>query len=424
MKKLLEELFPICRSITGKGFLKSLKIIKKSSPEIKIKSFNSGKKVFDWMVPNEWNVKSANIKNEDGKVIIDFKKHNLHLVSYSSAVKNKKISTKDLLRRIHTLPKQPNVIPYVTSYYKKYWGFCLEHKNKKKLFKNKKEIFTVNIDSSINSNGKMNYGEFLLKGKSKKEILISTYLCHPSMANNELSGPLVLESLIRYFKKKNNNYSLRFLILPETIGSIAYLQNHYKHLKKNVIGGYVLTCLGDKGKFSYLKSKEDDSISNSIVERYFNRKKILYKKYSYLKRGSDERQYNSVNINLQIGSLMRSKYGTFPEYHTSADDLNFVTPGQLKKSVQIVKDIIEEFMSIKIPITKIFCEPHLTKYGLYRSLSTKNFDLDSRNILNFLSYCDGKKDLVIISKKINLKIKQVNRIFKILKKKKIINEIT
>jgi len=202
MKKLLEELFPICRSITGKGFLKSLKIIKKSSPEIKIKSFNSGKKVFDWMVPNEWNVKSANIKNEDGKVIIDFKKHNLHLVSYSSAVKNKKISTKDLLRRIHTLPKQPNVIPYVTSYYKKYWGFCLEHKNKKKLFKNKKEIFTVNIDSSINSNGKMNYGEFLLKGKSKKEILISTYLCHPSMANNELSGPLVLESLIRYFKKK------------------------------------------------------------------------------------------------------------------------------------------------------------------------------------------------------------------------------
>jgi aminopeptidase-like protein len=424
MKKLLEELFPICRSITGKGFLKSLKIIKKSSPEIKIKSFNSGKKVFDWMVPNEWNVKSANIKNEDGKVIIDFKKHNLHLVSYSSAVKNKKISTKDLLRRIHTLPKQPNVIPYVTSYYKKYWGFCLEHKNKKKLFKNKKEIFTVNIDSSINSNGKMNYGEFLLKGKSKKEILISTYLCHPSMANNELSGPLVLESLIRYFKKKNNNYSLRFLILPETIGSIAYLQNHYKHLKKNVIGGYVLTCLGDKGKFSYLKSKEDDSISNSIVERYFNRKKILYKKYSYLKRGSDERQYNSVNINLQIGSLMRSKYGTFPEYHTSADDLNFVTPGQLKKSVQIVKDIIEEFMSIKIPITKIFCEPHLTKYGLYRSLSTKNFDLDSRNILNFLSYCDGKKDLVIISKKINLKIKQVNRIFKILKQKKIINEIT
>ena len=424
MKKLLEELFPICRSITGKGFLKSLKIIKKSSPEIKIKSFNSGKKVFDWMVPNEWNVKSANIKNEDGKVIIDFKKHNLHLVSYSSAVKNKKISTKDLLRRIHTLPKQPNVIPYVTSYYKKYWGFCLEHKNKKKLFKNKKEIFTVNIDSSINSNGKMNYGEFLLKGKSKKEILISTYLCHPSMANNELSGPLVLESLIRYFKKKNNNYSLRFLILPETIGSIAYLQNHYKHLKKNVIGGYVLTCLGDKGKFSYLKSKEDDSIPNSIVERYFNRKKILYKKYSYLKRGSDERQYNSVNINLQIGSLMRSKYGTFPEYHTSADDLNFVTPGQLKKSVQIVKDIIEEFMSIKIPITKIFCEPHLTKYGLYRSLSTKNFDLDSRNILNFLSYCDGKKDLVIISKKINLKIKQVNRIFKILKQKKIINEIT
>ena len=424
MKKLLEELFPICRSITGEGFLKSLKIIKKNSPEISIKSFNSGKKVFDWMVPSEWNVKSANIKNEDGKVIIDFKKHNLHLVSYSSAVKNKKISTKDLLRRIHTLPKQPNVIPYVTSYYKKYWGFCLEHKNKKKLFKNKKEIFTVNIDSSINSNGKMNYGEFLLKGKSKKEILISTYLCHPSMANNELSGPLVLESLIRYFKKKNNNYSLRFLILPETIGSIAYLQNHYKHLKKNVIGGYVLTCLGDKGKFSYLKSKEDDSISNSIVERYFNRKKILYKKYSYLNRGSDERQYNSVNINLQIGSLMRSKYGTFPEYHTSADDLNFVTPGQLKKSFQIVKDIIEEYMSIKIPITKIFCEPHLTKYGLYRSLSTKDVDLDSRNILNFLSYCDGKKDLVIISKKINLKIKQVNRIFKILKQKKIINEIT
>lgn len=424
MKKLLKELYPICRSITGKGFLKSLKIIKKKSPEIMIKSLNSGKKVFDWKIPNEWNVKNANVKNEKGEIIIDFKKHNLHLVSYSIAVKNKKISTNDLLSRVHTLPKQPNVIPYVTSYYKKYWGFCLEHNNLKKFFKNKKEIFTVNIDTSLKSNGKMYYGECFIRGKSKKEVLISTYLCHPSMANNELSGPIVLESLIRYFKKKNNNYSLRFLILPETIGSIAYIYNNYDYLKKNVIGGFVLTCLGDKGKFSYLKSKEDDSISNSIVKEYFIKKGISYKEYSYLDRGSDERQYNSVGINLQIGSLMRSKYGTFQEYHTSADNLKFVTPKQLKKSFKVVKGIIDEFMSVKIPITKIYCEPHLTKYGLYRTLSTKDLDLNSRNILNFLSYCDGKKDLVIISKKINLNLNQVYKIFKTLKQKKIIKEIS
>jgi|TARA_B110000259_G_C14032391_1_gene407313 aminopeptidase-like protein len=423
MKKLLNTLFPICRSITGKGFLDSLKIIKKDIPEIKIKSFRSGKKVFDWKIPQEWNVKDAFIKNDKGKKIIDFKKNNLHLVSYSTPVKNKILSIKELKSRIHSIPTQPNVIPYITSYYKKYWGFCLDHDTKKKLFKEKNKKFIINIDTRFKKNGKMNYGECYIEGKSKKEILISTYLCHPSMANNELSGPIVWKYLIGYFKKKINKYSIRFVILPETIGSIAYLSKNHKILKKNIIGGYVLTCLGDKGGFSYLNTKDDDTLSNLIVDRYFTKKKITYKKYTYLYRGSDERQYNSPGIDLPIGSIMRSKYATFPEYHTSADNLKFVKPKYLMRSFTVIRDIINEFMSTKIPITTVMCEPHLSKHNLYPTLSTKMIDLNSRNILNFLSYCDGKKDLVIIAKKINLKLSEAFKIYKVLKNKKIIKEI-
>ena len=302
-------------------------------------------------------------------------------------------------------------------------GFCLDYNNKKKLFKEKNKKFIVNIDTSFKKNGKMNYGECYIKGKSNKEILISTYLCHPSMANNELSGPIVWKHLIKYFKKKINKYSIRFVILPETIGSIAYLSKNYKVLKKNIIGGYVLTCLGDKGEFSYLNTKDDDTLSNLIVDRYFTKKKTTYKKYSYLNRGSDERQYNSPGINLPIGSIMRSKYATFPEYHTSADNLKFVKPKYLMKSFTVIRDIINEFMNTKIPITTVMCEPHLSKHNLYPTLSTKMIDLNSRNILNFLSYCDGKKDLVIIAKKINLKLTETFKIYKILKNKKIIKEI-
>ena len=419
MKKLLKKLFPICRSITGKGLLKSLKIIKDKNKLIKIKSFKSGTRVFDWKIPPEWNVKDAYIANEKNERVVDFKKNNLHLISYSIPIK-KKIKVSELMSRIHSLPKQMNYIPYLTSYYKKYWGFAIKHNLKEKLFKNKKEKFFVNIETKFNRNGKMHYAECLIKGKSKKEILITTYLCHPSMANNELSGPIVWKYLLEYFKKKKNRYSLRFVITPETIGSISYISKNYKSLKANIIGGYVLTCLGDKGDFSYLNSRNENSISDLVVSRYFDKKNIKYKNYSYLDRGSDERQYNHPKIDLSLGSIMRTKYGKFSQYHTSGDNLDFVKSKNLKKSFKVCKEIIEEFMKIHIPENKISCEPFLTKHNLYPTLSTKKVDKTSKNILNFLSYSDGKNDLISIAKKIQLSLSQTKKIYKILILKRLI----
>ena len=419
MQKLLEKLFPICRSITGRGLHKSLLILKGKSKHIKIKSFKSGTKVFDWKVPPEWNVKDAYIENEKGKRIIDFNKNNLHLISYSEPLK-KKMKVSNFISRIHSLPNQKNYIPYITSYYKKYWGFCIKHSLKKKLFKNKNDKFLININSKFNKKGKMHYAECFIKGQSKKEILITSYLCHPSMANNELSGPIIWKYLLEYFKKRKNNYSLRFVITPETIGSISYISKNLKSLKENVIGGYVLTCLGDKGSFSYLNSKNGNSLSDLVVRRYFKKKKLKYKNYSFLERGSDERQYNHPKINISLGSIMRTKYGKFPQYHTSADNLNFVKSKKLNESFKVCKQIIEEFMKIQIPENLISCEPFLTKYNMYPTLSTKKIDKESRNIINFLSYSDGKNDLISIAEKIQLNYIQTERIHKMLIKKKLI----
>ena len=235
-------LFPINRSITGKGTLKSLKLIQKEIPKLKIKKIKSNSKVFDWKIPPEWNVKKAFVKDKFGKKIIDIEVNNLHLVGYSSPVE-KKISKKQLLKRIYSIKKQPNAIPYVTSYYKRYWGFCLSYNQKKKIIKkyNDNDKFIVKIDSNYKKNGNLNYGEVILPGKEKKEILISTYICHPQMANNELSGPLVVTALVKHFIKRKNEKTLRFIFVPETIGSIAYLNKNFKILKKYVKDEWV--CL-------------------------------------------------------------------------------------------------------------------------------------------------------------------------------------
>ncbi len=420
MKKILKKLFPICRSITGNGFLKSLNILKKELKELKIKHFRSGEKVFDWKIPAEWNVDDAYVFDlETKKKIIDFKENNLHLVSYSHPL-DKIISGKDLLKKIHSLPDQPAYIPYVTSYYKKTWGFCVKHSLKQRLKKQTKKKYRVFINSRFNSKGKMNYGEFYIRGKSKKEILISTYLCHPSMANNELSGPIVGIFVMKKLKKIKLKYSLRFLIIPETIGSISYISKNLNRLKKNVIAGYVLTCLGDSKDFSYLNSREEDTLSDKVAKKYFLTKKIKFKNYSYLHRGSDERQYNSPGVDLPIGSIMRSKYNTYKEYHTSADNLDFVNEKNLSKSVDVVCGIIEKINQNDFPISKIKCEPFLTKYNLYPTTSIKRKSSTSEDIINFLAYCDGNNDLIDISKKINIPLDKVNKIFNLLLKNKIV----
>ena len=439
-----KRLFPICRSITGNGVRKTLIIIRDYLPKLKIFEVKSGTKVFDWKVPPEWNVKNAYVKDKYGKKIIDFKNNNLHLVGYSIPTK-KLITKKELFLHLHTIKQQPNAIPYVTSYYKKYWGFCVSHKDKEiftKKYRNNKDLFEININSSSNKKGSLSYGELIIPGQSKKEIFISTYICHPSMANNELSGPLVAISLARYFSSiKKNKRTLRFIFVPETIGSITYLSRNYKKLKKNVIGGYNLTCIGDERRYSFLPTKNGNTLSDNAAMEAFDDLKLKYKTYSFLDRGSDERQYNSPGIDLPIASIMRSKYGTYPEYHTSLDDFNLVTEKGLEGGFKIARraiailmnsDLKNKKFNVKkvqrknklIPRNLILCEPHMSKRGLYPSLNTKKvsqYKKKSVNFMNFLQYADGKNDLADISNFIKLSFGQTSKIFKILLKKKLIS---
>ena len=415
-------LFPLCRSITGNGIKETLNIIKKEFPKLKIYSVKSGTKVFDWKIPPEWNIKTAYVIDKFGEKIIDFSENNLHLVGYSTPI-NKTLTKKKLFKKIHSIPAQPDAIPYITSYYKKYWGFCVSHNNKMKFQKKYKDTdkFKVVIDSSLNKRGKLNYGEIFLKGKSKQEILISTYICHPSLANNELSGPIVSLALIKYFSKfKRLNKSIRFIFIPETIGSITFLSRNLNNLKKNLIGGYNLSCIGDDRQYSCMLSKYENTLADIALIESFKKLKINYKIYSFLKRGSDERQYNSPGIDLPIASIFRSKYGEYPEYHTSLDNFKLVTKSGIYGGFKVAKTAIRILINKIIPINRILCEPQMGKRGLYSNLSTKNVNIFSRRLMNFLQYSDGKNDLFKISKLIKLKMSEVLKIYKILKKEKLV----
>ncbi len=413
-------LFPICRSITGKGLLQTLKIIKKEFPKLKIYNVNSGTKAFDWKVPAEWNIKDAYVLDKNNKKIIDFKANNLHLVGYSVPI-NKYLSKKELFDNIHSLPKYPDAIPYVTSYYKKYWGFCLSHKKKLQLLKkyHSSDRFRVLINSNLNPNGNLNYGELILKGQCKQEILISTYVCHPSMANNELSGPIVSMSLINYFSKlKKLEKTIRFIFIPETIGSIVYLKKNLNNLKKNLVGGFNLSCIGDERQHSCMLSKYQNSLSDkSIIEAYKNLN-LKHKIYSFLERGSDERQYNSPGIDLGISSIFRSKYAEYPEYHTSLDNFDLVTLKGVQGGFNVAKTAIKILLKKIVPKNKILCEPNMGKRGLYPTISLGG--RPSEDIMNFLIYADGKNDLGTISKYINKNYSTTKKLYKFLKMKKLI----
>ena len=414
-----KDLFPINRSITGPGVRDTLNYINKKFPDLKIHKVKSGTKAFDWIVPNEWIIKDAYIKDKNGNKIIDFRKNNLHVIGYSSPI-NKVINLKKLKPNLFSLPNKPNAVPYLTSYYKHRWGFCLTHKQKLKLKNGNYKVF---IDSKIKP-GYLNYGELIIPGKSKKEIILSTNICHPSMANNELSGPVVSMALAKWISSiKNRRYSYRILFLPETIGSIVFLSRNLKALKKNTLAGFVLTCMGDERIFSYLPSRSGDTLADKAAKNVLNYSLKKYKEYSYLDRGSDERQYCSPKINLPFCSVMRSKYGTYPEYHTSLDNLKLVTPKGLEGSYQVLKKIIE-LIEVNYKYDNIiYCEPNLGKRGMYPTLSDGSTPRESLIITNILAYADGDNDLFDISNLINEDAEIVNKIIKKLLKNKLIKRI-
>ena len=417
-----KDLFRINRSITGNGVRKTLLLMQDKIPELKIKKINCGKKVYDWKIPAEWIIKEAYVLDKNKKKIIDFKKNNLHVVGYSKPI-NKILYKKALLKKIHSLRRLPNAIPYMTSYYKRDWGFCISYKQKKQLENeySDSDKFFVKIKSNFKKKGHLNYGEVILKGASKKEILISTYICHPSMANNELSGPLVSVLLINYFKKKKLNKTLRFVFIPETIGSIGYIYNNYEKLKKNVIGGYNLSCIGDNRMHSCMFSKNKGAPSDeAIIDSYKKLKIKDYKIYPFLERGSDERQYNSPGIDLNISSIFRTKYMKYKEYHTSLDDFKLVTIKGITGGFKVAKTSIEILQKLIIPEYRLYCEPFLQKRGIYNNLFLKKNSLNVKDVLNFLQYANGKNTLQKISKEIKLSLSKSYELYKFLLSKKLI----
>ena len=390
------------RSLTGSGVRETLEAIKLEVPTLKTKSFSSGLKVFDWEIPMEWNVNYAYIIDPNGNKICDFSTNNLHLIGYSEPIEVD-LQLSDLQDHLYSLPEQPDAIPYITSYYEQRWGFCISERQRRKL---PEGIYKVRISIS-KIIGTLDIGEIFIPGVNKKEIFLSTYICHPSMANNEISGITVSTFIAKYLTKRSNlRHSYRFVFLPETIGSITYIYHNLKKMKKNIIAGFNLTCIGDERNYSYLPSRSGDVLSDRAALHVLENEYPGYKKYSWLDRGSDERQYCSPGIDLPIASLMRTKYGEYPEYHTSLDDLiNVVTANGLMGGFDLVRKVIEVLEMDITARPKMLCEPMMSKRHLYPTLSTKSVYSDIRLRMNIISYLDGKKSLLDIANLLGKPIK-------------------
>lgn len=405
--QLATKLWPINRSLTGNGVRETLNILKQILPELVIHEIPSGTNVFDWTIPNEWNVEEAWIIGPDGSRIVDFKDNNLHLVGYSIPC-DLELSLEELNKHLYSLPEQPTAIPYITSYYSSRWGFCLKDEVRKKLVPG---LYKVHIKSSL-APGSLTYGELKISGKSTQEIFLSTYVCHPSMANNELSGPTVTTYLAKWIKENiNRKYSYRIVFIPETIGSIAYLSRNIDEMKKNIIAGFNITCIGDDRAYSYLPSRAGNTLADQAACHVLKHHAPKFYKYSYLDRGSDERQYCAPGVDLPVASIMRTKYAEYPEYHTSLDDLSVITPEGLQGGFDVLKKAIEAIELNCIPKVQVFCEPQLGKRGLYPTLSTKESSDQVRTMMDFLAYCDGKHTLLEIAEIINVPIEDLRSIF-------------
>ena len=414
MLKWAKDLYPICRSITGEGTRKTLSYFKKINPEFKNIKFKTGQKVFDWIIPKEWNIRDAYLEHESGKRFAEFKKTNLHVVGYSSPV-NKTLSKKELLNHIYTQKDQPDSIPYVTSYYKERWGFCLSENQKNELPDGNYKVF---IDSDLKK-GSLDLSHAILKGKSKKEIFFSSYVCHPSMANNELSGPVLLNAIMKYIKSNypKPNYTYRFVLLPETIGSIAYLSKFKKILKLNMLCGFNLTCAGDERGYCYTSSRLGKTLADEAIKAALIGLENV-KEYSFLKRGGDERQYCAPGIDLPFCVFSRSK--EYPEYHTDKDNFDLVTQKGLMGSFNVIKKIVDAVEIGLYPKTLMLGEPNLGKRDLYPTLSQKGKYDHTRLMLHLIAYSDGKTNLFKIAQILKTSLYELVKTYEILKSKKIL----
>ena len=392
----VSDLFPICRSLTGNGVRETLRYIQNHIP-IQIHEVDSGTPVFDWVIPDEWNIVDAYIKDPNGRKIVDFKQNNLHVVGYSVPI-NKKITLEELQPHLHSIEDMPEAIPYITSYYKKNWGFCLPHTQRQTL---KPGTYQVCIDSALKP-GKLTYGELILPGETTEEVFLSTYVCHPSMANNELSGPALATWLAKWAMSQPRRYTYRVIFIPETIGSLTYLSKNLSVLQKNMIAGFNLTCLGDDRCYSFLPSRNGATLADKVAQNILHFKHPNFIRYTFLDRGSDERQYCSPGVDLPVTSIMRSKYHAYPEYHTSLDNLDLVSPAGLEGSYDVLKACLQLIEANDIYKATCLGEPQLGKYGLYPTVSTRDSALLTQAVRDFLAFADGKTDLIEISNTIQI----------------------
>lgn len=393
---LMRELYPICRSITGDGFRQTLARLQKEVP-LEVHEVPSGTKVFDWTVPREWSIRDAYVKNSSGDRVIDFRRHNLHVVNYSVPVQGK-MSLAQLRPHLHTLPDQPDLIPYRTSYYKEAWGFCLPHRQLEQM---PEDEYEVCIDSTL-QDGHLTYGECLLKGASAQEVLISCHACHPSLCNDNLSGVTVATFLAKHLAQVPLRYSYRFLFIPGTIGSITWLSLNEDRARA-IAHGLVLTCIGDRGNFTYKKSRRGNAEIDLAVGHILKHSGRDYTTVEFSPYGYDERQYCSPGFDLAVGCLMRSPHGEFAEYHTSADNLDFVDPAALADSfakILSVFDVLEHNRTYMNLNPK--CEPQLGKRGLYSVVGGTHIKQLEMAMLWVLNLSDGRFSLLDIAERSGL----------------------
>jgi aminopeptidase-like protein len=394
MYALARELYPICRSITGEGVRQTLRLLQKRIP-LTVHEVPSGTDVFDWTVPKEWNVRDAWIKNDRGQKVVDFQKHNLHLVNYSVAVKQT-LPLTELKKHLFTLPEKPDWIPYRTSYYKETWGFCLAHRD---LLKLEDGNYQVCIDATLEP-GHLTYGEHLVRGQSAEEVLISCHVCHPSLANDNLSGIALAVALAERLAAEPRRYSYRFLFIPGTIGSITWLALNEAAVSR-IQHGLVLTCVGDAGKSTYKKTRRGHALIDRAMAHVFQHSGQDYEITEFIPYGYDERQYCSPGFNLAVGCLMRTPNGRYAEYHTSADNLDFIQPPWLADSFNKVWAALQVLEKNRVYVNQNpKGEPRLGKRGLYSSVGgQKQGAFNEMALLWVLNLSDGEYDLLSIAER-------------------------
>ncbi len=412
------ELYPICRSITGDGIRQTLTKIGKRIP-LEISEVPTGTAVFDWTVPKEWNIRDAYIKDSRGHRVVDFQRHNLHIVNYSVPVRAT-LSLSELQPHLHTLAEYPDWIPYRTSYYQENWGFCLSHKEMLAL---EDGDYEVCIDSSL-EDGNLTYGECYLRGQSSEEILISCHACHPSLANDNLSGLAVATAMAEFLLGRDLRYSYRFLFIPGTIGAITWLAQNRENVER-IRHGLVLTCVGDAGGFHYKKSCNDNAEIDRAVEHVLRHQSEPHEVLDFSPYGYDERQYCSPGFSLPVGCLMRSVWGMFPEYHTSADNLDFIQMRSLAGSLRLCVAIVDVLENNRRYLNQNpYCEPQLGKRNLYRSMGGDSIGMEIHARLWVLNLSDGKHSLLDIAERSRLPFPAIHDAAELLRENGLLAEVT